>query len=99
MLFAIVSLISVIVFLCWISLLSLGLAESLVKKWAKENDYELIEQRHILWWHPFKWRVALNPRCHVFRIVVRDTHGIGNIREGWIRIPSGLFKVNVVWDA
>jgi hypothetical protein len=97
MTYAVFSLILSIGLILWLCTASVAIAKSVVTKWARDNGYELIEQTHKFWSHPFKWRTILNPRSHVFRIVVKEKQGV--VRTGWIRVPFRFFKENVVWDA
>jgi hypothetical protein len=74
-------------------------AQTLLKGWAEENGYEILEAEHRLFRKgPYVWSARGQV---VYRVRVRDQHGVE--RLGWVRCGSwfaGVLsnKVESRWD-
>jgi hypothetical protein len=73
--------------------------EEILNKWAQDNGYVILEQKHEFWNGPFFWSTSKGQE--VYYVTVRDKADV--IRSGWVRLGGywwGLSedKAEVRWD-
>lgn len=73
--------------------------EEILNKWAQDNGYVILEQKHAFWNGPFFWSTSKGQE--VYYVTVRDKADV--IRNGWVRLGGywwGLSedKAEVRWD-
>jgi hypothetical protein len=98
-LLGVVAMLFLVVFVGFVIYVQIRRAQTLLKGWAQENGYEILEAEHRIFRKgPYIWSMRGQA---IYRVWVRDRAGVE--RRGWVRCGTwwaGVFadKVESRWD-